>query len=162
RIVTPGTLTDAALLEDKRDNLVLAIAPGPTRLGIAWLSVASGDFRLLETVPSSLPSELERLGPAEILIAEGHETLLPPGLAVPTRVVPPWHFDEDHALRVLTKQFGTRDLSGFGYAGEGFGLAAAGALLEYCRGTQRADLAHVRALRMERESAYVRLDAVSR
>ena len=162
RIVTPGTLTDAALLDDKRDNLVLAIAPGSPLLGIAWLSLASGDFRLLEATFEQLPSELERLRPAEVLLPDGHENLLPLNFSVPVKQLPPWNFDRDFALRALTKQFGTQDLSGFGCDGLAAGLSAAGALLEYCRATQRGDLAHVRALKVERESTYLRLDAVSR
>jgi DNA mismatch repair protein MutS len=162
RIITPGTLTDAVLLDDKRDNLVLAIAPGDPLLGIAWLSLASGDFRVLETGHGHLPSELERLGPAEVLLPDGNEGLLPVGFSVPVKQLPPWNFDRDLALRALTKQFGTRDLSGFGCDGLGPGLSAGGALLEYCRTTQRGDLAHVRALHVERESTYLRLDAVTR
>ncbi len=162
RIVTPGTLTDAALLDDKRDNLVLAIAPGRPLLGIAWLSLASGDFRLLETGSEQLASELERLRPAEVLLPDGHEGLVPAGLAVPVKQVPPWNFDRDFALRALIKQFRTQDLSGFGCDGLGPGLSAAGALLEYCRTTQHGDLVHVRALHVERESTYLRLDATSR
>ncbi len=162
RIITPGTLTDAALLDDKRDNLLLAIAPGQSLLGIAWLSLASGDFRVLETRRENLPSELERLAPAEVLLPEGSEGLLPSELKVPLKRLPPWNFDRDSALRGLTKQFGTRDLAGFGCDGLGPALSAAGALLEYCRTTQRGDLAHVLGLRVERESAYLRLDAVSR
>jgi DNA mismatch repair protein MutS len=162
RIITPGTLTDAALLDDKRDNLLLAIAPGKPLLGIAWLSLASGDFRVLETGSENLPSQLERLAPAEILLPENSEGLLPPGFNAPLKRLPPWHFDRDSALRALAKQFGTRDLAGFGCDGLGPALNAAGALLEYCRATQRGDLTHVLALRVERESAYLRLDAVSR
>jgi len=162
RIITPGTLTDAALLDDKRDNLLLAIAPGKPLLGIAWLSLASGDLRVLETASENLPSELERLAPAEILLPENNEGLLPPGFNVPLKRLPPWHFDRDSALRGLVKQFGTRDLAGFGCDGLGPALDAAGALLEYCRTTQCGDLAHVLALHVERESAYLRLDAVSR
>jgi DNA mismatch repair protein MutS len=162
RIVTPGTLTDAALLDDKRDNLVLAIAPGNPLLGIAWLSLASGDFRLLETGLEQLTSELERLRPAEVLVPDGHESLVPLNFGVPVKQLPPWNFDRDRALRALTNQFKTQDLLGFGYGGKGPGLSAAGALFEYCRTTQRGDLAHVRTLHVERESTYLRLDAVSR
>jgi DNA mismatch repair protein MutS len=162
RIITPGTLTDAALLEDKRDNLLLAISPGKSMLGIAWISLASGDFRVLETAAANLPSELERLGPAEVLLPDGAEHLLPDGFTVPAKRLPAWNFDRDSAIRALTKQFGTQDLSGFGGEELDAALAAAGALLEYCRTTQGGDLAHVRALHVERESAYLRLDAVSR
>ncbi len=162
RIITPGTLTDAALLEDKRDNLLLAISPGKSLLGMAWISLASGDFRVLETVAANLPSELERLGPAEVLLPDGSEHLLPDGFNVPSKRLPAWNFDRDSATRALTKQFGTQDLSGFGGEGLDAALGAAGALLEYCRTTQGGDLAHVRALHVERDSAYLRLDAVSR
>jgi DNA mismatch repair protein MutS len=162
RIITPGTLSDAALLEDKRENLLLAIGPGKPLLGIAWLSLASGDFHVLETAPENLPSELERLGPAEILFPDGWDQLLPAGLSVALRRLPPWMFDRDSAVRGLTRQFGTQDLNGFGCQGLGPALGAAGALLEYCRTTQTGDLPHVRALRVERQSAYLRLDAVTR
>jgi DNA mismatch repair protein MutS len=162
RIITPGTLTDAALLEDKRDNLLLAISPGKSLLGVAWISLASGDFRVLETLAANLPSELERLGPAEVLLPDGSEHLLPDGFNVPAKRLPAWNFDRDSAIRALTKQFGTQDLSGFGGEGLDAALGAAGALLEYCRTTQGGDLAHVRALHVERDSAYLRLDAVSR
>jgi DNA mismatch repair protein MutS len=162
RIITPGTLTDAALLDDKRDNLLLAVAPGKPLLGIAWLSLASGDFRVLETAPENLASELERLGPAEILLPDSWEDHMSAGLSVPVKRLPPWHFDLDSAQRALIKQFGTQDLSGFGCDGLGPALGAAGALLEYCLTTQRGNLPHVRALRLERDSAYLRVDAVSR
>jgi len=162
RIITPGTLTDAALLDDRRDNLVLAIAPAKPVLGIAWLSLASGDFRVLEIKLEQLASELERLDPAEVLLLDGHEALLPVGFSAPVKQLPAWNFDRDSALRSLTKQFQTLDLSGFGCDGLGPALSAAGALLEYCRTTQRGELAHVRALRLEEASAYLRLDAVTR
>jgi DNA mismatch repair protein MutS len=162
RIITPGTLTEAALLEDKRDNVLLAIAPGTPLLGLSWISLASGDFRVQETRAEELGSQLERLRPAEILVPDGNDSLLPAGFAAPTRQLAPWRFDPDSGTRALTAHFGTRDLSGFGCDGLGPALAAAGALLEYCRTTQGNELAHVRALRVERESAYLRLDAVCR
>jgi len=162
RIITPGTLSDAALLEDKRENLLLAIGPGQSLVGIAWLSIASGDFRVLETARENLPSELERLGPAEILLPEGSDQLLPAGLSVPVRRLQSWMFDRDSAVRSLTKQFGTQDLNGFGCEDLEPALGAAGALLQYCRTTQGGSLPHVLALRVERQSAYLRLDAVSR
>ena len=74
RVVTPGTLTDAALLDEKRDNLLLARAWSKTTLGLAWLTLASGDFRVLETAPAQLASELKRLQPAEILVADGTQS----------------------------------------------------------------------------------------
>src|SRR5574342_1076983 len=97
RIVTPGTLTDAALLDEKRNNLLLALQWSKTTLGLAWITLASGDFRVLETTPAQLASELTRLQPAEILVADGTQERLPPGLVVSVKPLPPWHFDTDSA-----------------------------------------------------------------
>jgi DNA mismatch repair protein MutS len=162
RIITPGTLSDAALLDDKRENALLAIAPGQRLVGVAWLSLASGEFRALETLPDNLPSELERLNPAEILLSEGSDGLLPPGLEVPVRRLPAWTFDRDSAVRNLSRQFGTHDLGAFGCENLGPALGAAGALLDYCRTTQGGELAHVCSLRVEHQSDFLRLDAISR
>ncbi len=162
RIVTPGTLTDSALLEDKRDNLLLAIHHSRAMVGLAWLSLASGRFRVMETAVSNLANELERLRPAEVLLAE--DAALPDidsaGLAV--RRLPPWHFDEDAARRNLCRQFETHDLSGFGASDLSVAVAAAGALLEYAKATQGGGIAHVRALNVEQERAYVRMDPATR
>jgi len=162
RIITPGTLTDAALLDDKRDNVLLALFEEQGLLGLAWMSLASGDFRVLEIPRAQLLSQIERLRPAELLLADAEELELPPGLTIALRRLPPWRFELDAAVRALTRQFGTNDLSGFGCDGLRPSLSAAGALLEYCRSTQSCELAHVTGLRVERESAYLRLDAVSR
>jgi len=162
RVVTPGTLTDAALLDEKRDNLLLALQWSKTTLGLAWISLASGDFRVLETAPAQLASELTRLQPAEILVADGMQERLPAGMAVCVKPLPLWHFDIDTAVRGLCRHFGTQDLSGFGSDGLEPALGAAGALLEYCRTTQGSALAHVLGLRVEREAAYLRLDASTR
>ena len=80
RVITPGTLTDAALLEEKRDNVLLAVASASGRLGLAWLSLASGDFRVMELAGERLGAELTRLQPAEILLAEATDVALPGGL----------------------------------------------------------------------------------
>jgi DNA mismatch repair protein MutS len=162
RIITPGTLTDAALLDDKRDNLLLCVYGEEAVLGLAWMSLASGDFRVLEIQREQLASQLERLRPAEVLLTDAEELNLPPGATIALKRLPPWRFEYDTAVRALTRQFGTSDLSGFGCDGLRASLSAAGALLEYCRSTQSSELAHVTGLRVERESAYLRLDAVSR
>jgi DNA mismatch repair protein MutS len=162
RIVTPGTLTDAALLDDKRDNVVLAICVAADVLGLSWLTLASGDFRILEIPRSQLASQLERLRPAELLLADSDELAPPTDGPIAIKRLPPWRFQTDAAVRTLTRQFGTTDLSGFGCEDMQAGIAAAGALLEYCRSTQSCELAHITALRVERESAYLRLDGVSR
>ena len=162
RVVTPGTLTDTALLDDRRENLLLAINPQGSLLGIAWLSLASGRFVVLETRNENLASELQRLRPAEILAADDVND---PGLETTGAVIKrlsAWQFDRQSAERALTRHFETRDLSGFGADGLGPALGAAGALFEYARATQAASIAHVRSLVLERDSEYVRMDAATR
>jgi DNA mismatch repair protein MutS len=161
RVITPGTLTDAALLEEKRDNLLLALSADGGLLGLAWMSLASGEFRVLETQVERLTAELNRLQPAELLLADdGGLTELPPG--VPVKRMPAWHFEIDSARRALCKHFGTQDLTGFGAQDLGPALGAAGALLEYCRMTQGSAPRHVLALKVEHDGEYLRLDSASR
>ena len=162
RVVTPGTLTDAALLDDKRENLLLAINVQGNVLGMAWLSLASGRFVVLETRKENLASELQRLQPAEVLVADDWND---PGLATSGAVIKrlsAWQFDRDAANRVLLRHFDTLDLSGFGANELGPALGAAGALFEYARATQAASIAHVRSLAVEHDSEYVRMDAATR
>ena len=137
RIVTPGTLTDAALLEDKRDNVLLAVARERATLGLAWLSLASGHFAVMETTVGNMTAELERLAPSEILVPDDATAELLNGSSAPVRRLPPWQFEIESARGVLTRQFETRDLSGFGAADLTAALCAAGALLEYARSTTR-------------------------
>ena len=162
RVVTPGTLTDAALLEEKRDNLLLALHRERATLGLAWLSLASGRFAVMETTPANLSAELERLAPAEILVAEDAELSGLNGCAAAVRRLPPWQFDREAAVRALTRQFETFDLSGFGAAHLTAAVSAAGALIEYARSTQGTAIAHVKALNLEHDSAYVRMDPATR
>lgn len=166
RIVTPGTVTDEALLDERRENLVCAIHRRDDAFGIARLELSSGRFLCAELAgPEALAAELERLDPAEVLIPEDAETLAAlAGRDKRSRVerLPPWHFDEGAAVERLTAQFGTRDLSGFGCADAHLAVAAAGALLQYVQETQRAALPHVQGLRLERHEDAIVLDAVSR
>ncbi len=166
RIVTPGTLTDAALLDEKSDSLLLALAPEKNLLGLAWLNLANGDFRLLEIGPGALAAQLERLRPAEILLPDGARLALPENRAASVKRLPDWHFDRNGALRLLSGHFGTRDLAAFlpdtGADAVTSALAAAGALYQYAKATQNQALAHITELRVEHESAYLRLDAATR
>jgi DNA mismatch repair protein MutS len=162
RVVTPGTLTDAALLDERRENLLLAALPGRTLVGLAWLSLAAGRMRLMEVRAEELASELERLRPAEILVPEGAE--LPEALEerAPLKRLPAWHFESDAARASLARQMETLDLAGFGCEELGPALGAAGALLEYARLTQGTALAHVKALAVERGGQFLRMDASTR
>jgi DNA mismatch repair protein MutS len=157
RIVTPGTLTDSELLEEKADNILLALSRTKGAFGLAWLNLASGDLRVTEIAPHLLENELRRIGPAEILASEG--TALT-GFAV-TRL-PEWHFDFDAGRKILLKQLGAASLAGYGCEDFEPAIAACGALLEYARKTQGQALAHVAAVIPERASEYVRMDAATR
>ena len=163
RIVTPGTLTDESLLEERRENLLAAIAEGTGSYGLAVLELSSGRFSVLEVESrEALASELERLRPAETLLDEDSRLAEEFGLARGVTRRPPWHFDPDSGARLLSEQFGTRDLAGFGCTGMTLAVGAAGCLLQYVRDTQRAALPHIRGLTTERRDDAVILDAATR
>ena len=162
RIVTPGTLTDAALMEDKRDCILLALYVHESTLGLAWLNLAAGQLRVMETASGHLISELERLQPAEILVPESYQSVK--GLADRwiLKYLPPWQFDFESAVSSLTRHFNTHDLSGFGCEDLSIALCAANALFEYTRLTQGTTEIHMTSLQAERDSIYVRMDAATR
>ncbi len=160
RIVTPGTLTDASLLDEKSDSLLAALTIERERIGLAWLNLASGEFRLTEAPFATLTAQLERLRPAELLLPDAVRREMPTDAIV--KHLPDWHFDAAAAERDLCGHFGTRDLAGFGIDGAPLGLAAAGALFGYARATQMQMLAHVTAVIAEDASDYLRLDAATR
>ncbi|MCX7173132.1 MAG: DNA mismatch repair protein MutS, partial [Proteobacteria bacterium] len=165
RIVTPGTLTDAALLDDKRDCLLLALTMDGRRAGLAWLNLANGDLCALECPGEALSMHFERLRPAEVLLPDGLRSELPEAHGAAFKRLPDWHFDSGSAERLLAEHFGTRDLAAYlpdGSQGLPLGLAAAGALFQYAHATQRQALAHVTSLKVESESEYLRLDAATR
>ncbi|MDH4124463.1 MAG: DNA mismatch repair protein MutS [Gammaproteobacteria bacterium] len=163
RIVTPGTLTDEALLAESRDNLVAAIYADKDGFGIAWLDLAGGRFRMTDVRDvEALAGEVERLRPAELVVDE--EFHLVDSLAAGIRLTrrPPWHFDLESASRLLCAQFATRDLSGFGCSDLPRGIAAAGALLQYVQDTQKASLPHLQSIAVERHDDAVIMDAATR
>jgi DNA mismatch repair protein MutS len=165
RIVTPGTLTDAALLDDKRDCLLLSLKQDGRRSGLAWLNLANGDLCALECPSEALAMHFERLRPAEVLLPDGQRGELPEARGAAFKRLPDWHFDSGSAERLLTAHFGTLDLAAYlpeDSLGLPLGLAAAGALFQYAHNTQRQALAHVTRLKVESESEYLRLDAATR
>ncbi|PZP62865.1 MAG: DNA mismatch repair protein MutS, partial [Azospira oryzae] len=133
RIVTPGTLTDAGLLDERAESVLLAATWERRRLGLAWLNLAAGALRVMETELAALASELERIRPAEILLPESARLPVLEGSGVPLKRLPDWQFDRTTAQDLLSRQFGTRDLSGFGCDDLPLAVSAAGALLEYAR-----------------------------
>jgi DNA mismatch repair protein MutS len=163
RVITPGTVTDEALLDERRDNLLLAIAAGRTGFGMAWVDLAAGRFVLSEASDAeSLGAELARLSPAETLICEDVQWPASVSALSGLRKRPPWHFDTESAQRNLAKFFGTRDLSGFGCDHLPLAIAAAGSLLAYVEETQKSALPHLSGLTVEHANETVALDAATR
>ncbi len=162
RVLTPGTLTDSALLDDTRDNWLLALSFGEGLVGFARINLASGDLILSETPPGLLAQELERIAPAELLFADNVDHVAIQSNACSKKRLSPWQFDLDSANEVLTKQFNTHDLDGYGCADLTLAIAAAGALLDYVKHTQRTTLPHIHGLIVEQSSQFVQLDAATR
>lgn len=172
RVVTPGTLTDSDLLPEKSERPLLALCRVAERrtvtIGLAWLSMASGRLRLLEFSgdshqwQSKLRQELERIAPAETLVADGCDVTLAATGPGTLTTVPAWHFDRGTGEKALLEQLKAAALSGFGADGLGASVAAAGALLRYAQSTQGKDLHHVRAVAVESETEYIGLDAATR
>ena len=168
RIVTPGTVTDEALLEDRKDNLLVAVCSSTssslgTQQGIASLDLTSGRFVLQQVASEDqLLSELSRLNPAELLFSE--DWPLPSILQQRSGLCrrPPWHFDPESARQQVLKQFNTLDLKGFGCDNLPAAIAAAGALLLYVKDTQQGALPHIQGIRTESSDDSILLDASSR
>ncbi|MDH4055002.1 MAG: DNA mismatch repair protein MutS [Gammaproteobacteria bacterium] len=168
RVVTPGTLTDEALLSAHRDNLVAAVCESGGVFGLAWLDLSAGRFRLTE-VPDleALFGEIERLHPAELIVDEDlvdNDKVFGEAFDERLRITrrPPWHFELDSSTRLLCNQFGTRDLGGFGCADLPRGIVAAGALLQYMNDTQKAALPHLQSIQAELRGDAVIMDGPTR
>ncbi|SIT74578.1 DNA mismatch repair protein MutS [Mycetohabitans endofungorum] len=169
RIVTPGTLTDAALLADKSDAYLLALAPARNRrgtltgVGLAWLNLASGALRLTEVGADQVAAAIERIRPAETLVSDSaaQALTLPASVGTLTRV-PEWHFDPASGAQRLCEQLAVATLDGFGAQTLSAACGAAGALLLYAAQTQGQQLRHIRSLKIEQESEYIGLDPATR
>ncbi len=171
RIVTPGTLTESELLPEKSERPLLALHVLAQRkgltLGLAWLSLASGQLRMTELhvdearLSLRIRQELERIAPAEILADSQRAALLQEAGLRPTTVAD-WHFDLPAAQKSLLEQLGAATLAGYGADGLSAALGAAGALLVYARHTQGKNLQHIRTLQVENEDEYIGMDAATR
>ena len=170
RIITPGTITEDSLLEDRKDNLLAAIGindKSSPAYGLAILDLTSGRFNVSELDSlEALQSELERHKPSELLLEENspHKAVLKQQLGKQTAFTeqPPWWFDEQASRQLLNEQFGTQDLSGFGCNNYHSALCAAGCLLQYVQNTQRMALPHINSLKPEQHDSAVVLDTISR
>jgi DNA mismatch repair protein MutS len=163
RIVTPGTLTDDALLPAKADRCLAAVFPGSgraPRAGLAWLNLASGEFHVTECAPAQIESELHRIAPAEVVWPDAAEPHLSFDGAYAR--VPDWHFESDGARAHLLAHFRTDTLAGFDVEDMPAGICAAGALLRYAARTQSQALSHVQGISVERPGQYVLMDPVTR
>ncbi|MEI9600481.1 DNA mismatch repair protein MutS [Moellerella wisconsensis] len=163
RILTPGTITDEALLNERQDNLLAAIWQEPQGYGYATLDLTSGRFIVSEIVSDeALTAELQRTRPAELLYPENFESLYLIENSKGLRRRPIWEFELDTAKQQLNLQFSTKDLIGFGVDNAHKALRAAGCLLQYVKDTQRTSLPHIRSIIMEKQTDSVILDAATR
>ncbi|MGC1182655.1 DNA mismatch repair protein MutS [Legionella sp.] len=159
RIITPGTVTDEALLDAKRDNLLLALHQQKQKIGLAWVDLSSGHFHLLEVSEiTQLCAELTRLQPAELLLQEA-SPLEEYCQNFPVKVRPGWEFNFDSAKKRLCEQFTVTNLTAFGEQDYPIALIAAGALLSYLQTTQKQTLPHLNAITLENSGDYLQLDA---
>ncbi|NMM29349.1 MAG: DNA mismatch repair protein MutS [Glaciimonas sp.] len=172
RVITPGTLSDPYLLAEKSEQPLLALCKITQRktvtIGLAWLSMASGALKLMEFTQQAKPSdtrlqqELERIAPAEILLADGSDIALQANISDKTVRVADWHFDFSSSQKALLEQLNVATLNGFGAEGFSAAIGAAGALLRYAQATQGKSLQHVRTLTVESENEFIGLDAATR
>jgi DNA mismatch repair protein MutS len=163
RILTPGTVSDEALMDDRRDNLVAALLGRDNLFGLAVLDISSGRFSVQELHnEENVLAELERINPAELLIPDDWSVPAALEKRRGTQRRAPWDFDYDSGFKSLCQQFSIQDLKGFGCEQLSFAIGAAGCLLNYAKETQRTALPHIRSLFHERISETVVLDAATR
>ncbi len=163
RIVTPGTISDEALLPERQDNLIACVYYEKKIFGLATLDMSSGRFQISELADeAALTTELQRIMPVEILYPEdfAYIKLLEPYKGLRRR--PTWEFELVTAIKLLTKQFGTQDLKGFGVETAIVALCAAGCLLQYAKETQRTALPHINAISLSQERDFIVIDVASR
>ncbi|MCH9643388.1 MAG: DNA mismatch repair protein MutS [Gammaproteobacteria bacterium] len=161
RIITPGTVSDEALLDEQHDNYLAAIEQQGKKFGLAILDICSGRFTLQEiNAFDTLMAELERLKPRELLISESNSSLDTTGVNFKKR--PPWEFDLDSSYKQLCEQLQTRDLKGFGVESYSLGIAAAGCILQYVKYTQRSALPHIQSISAEQYHDNINMDAATR
>ena len=163
RIVTPGTLTEEALLEDRQENLLSCIFQRDGKWGLASIEVSSGRFICCElTSDSQLQAEISRLNPAELIYCEDQQLPLENRYLKQAHYQPVWYFNYDSCLRLLNQQFHTRDLRGFGLQDYPLAICAAGCLLQYVQDTLRTTLPHLHSIRTENISNSLLIDSASR
>ena len=163
RIVTPGTVSDEALLVERQDNLLAAVFEQDGQFGYSTLDIGSGDFTVIALEDTeALESELQRTNPAELLYPEQFAAFDLIEKRKGLRSCPPWDFDLNTARNLLTRQFETQDLAAFGVESAPLALIAAGCLMQYIKDTQRTALPHIRSIRLQSHNASVVMDSATR
>ena len=164
RVLTPGTVTDTALLEDKQTNRIAALCTNRHLVAISWLSLENGEFKTLQTALSNMGQELARINPAEILLPDNSTALANISKDTVINRIGTWQFDHDSSFNFLTQHFATQDLLAFGLNKDEHPLAigAAGALLNYIQQTQNTIPPHIDSLSLEQSSNYILMDAATR
>ncbi|WP_166829004.1 DNA mismatch repair protein MutS [Thalassoroseus pseudoceratinae] len=167
QVVTPGTLTDDALLDPRQSNFLACLFPTKTRIGLAWLELSTGRFLTTDVEPTALLDEIARIGPAELLLPErkpdeplGESLKELRGLVLTER--PAWCFSREESLRLLLDHFGVQSLDGFDVDADSVGVVAAGALLEYVQDTQKTTLGHIARLEPYRRGTHLIIDESTR
>lgn len=161
RIITPGTVTDEALLDAKKDALLLSIHQQKKQVGLAWVNLSGGQFHILELQDrAQLNAELTRLNPAELLIQEA-SPLYDLCSEFPVKTRPGWEFNFEQAQKLVKEQFAVSDLTAFGHQQHPVALTAAGALLSYLKTTQKQALPHLNTITLEQTEDYLQLDAAT-
>jgi len=172
RVVTPGTLTDDMLLDERQDNFLCAVSLGPKGAGISWVDISTGHFFSQEIPEDDVLGELLRLGPKECLLPEMRGELFEAEIKKLTKDIsqlsgalvthrPVWYFDSYTAKSKLLKHFGTSTLEGFGII-DGFeGIPAAGAILEYLNETQKTSLGHISSIKKVEAVNFLQIDQTS-
>jgi len=166
RVITPGTVIEEELLERQKENYLLAVGTADTKYGLAYLDLSSGRF-LLQTCNSinEFHDELERINPAEIILTEDDQLnseLTQRIEKYSHRSIPSWHFEYEASVTALCKQFGTKDLSGYGCDDQPLAISAAGAVLQYVKDTQKTNLTHIDSLQVCHKDEYLAIDSITR
>ena len=163
RIITPGTITDEALLQAGKDNILIAISQLKNTYGLAQVELSSGQFYIEEITSSEqLISEVARIAPSELLLNEMGDY---PDLSAYCKAIHrrgPWEFEKSTALNLMTAQFQTKELNGFGIDPQLNAVDAAGCLLQYLKYTQRTALPHLQTIRLKKNHQDIQMDAATR
>jgi DNA mismatch repair protein MutS len=166
RVVTPGTVTDAQVLDPRENNYLAAIAEKAGAVGVAFADLSTGDFRVTEFTGGEarvrMSDELERMRPRELLLptppGDRQNSAPDPSAAWTETRLDDWVFHEDYGVRLLREHFGVATLEGYGLEGHALAVAAAGAILHYVRETQRGSLSHLDSLRFYQQQDSLILD----